>query len=276
MELLILLSFPSWLWPAKNQLRDEPVPKYEPTVRTDRDLQDDLIRYLANARLRRKGPGKLPLPPPEAQKADRFARFLARRYYRDRLVRSFRYSRLFAKQIGRVAEEVVDGDLFDIFLDECVLGSLEASRRVGEMAVVHLTLPSPPGPWWLELLQYEQGFFLQAATAENGPVTYILRRGTSALCRPFHWNLPEILPRLKAGQPIAEDMKKDVVLLFSRTTSGRIYVVEVDKITEQVLHFTNGLRKVEQIAAAASLPVESVQTTLQGLSEIGAVVLPPS
>jgi len=247
--------------------------KHEQTVKAGRELQDDLIRYLSDARLRKQGAGELPLSEEQAGRAEKFSRFLARRYYRDRLVRSFRYSRLFA-QAGRTAAQVVDTSLFQKFLDECVLGSLEAARRVGEMAVVHLTVPNPPGPWWGELLEYEQGFFLQAATADHGPLTHVPRHGTSALCRSFHWNLPEILPRVKSGQTIGDDLKKDLVLLFSRTAAGKIYVVEVEKTTELVWRHTDGVRNVGQIAAAAALPVEAVQSTLQALSEIGAVVLP--
>jgi hypothetical protein len=57
--------------------------------RSDRELQDEVITYLADATLRRSS-ADLPMAPEQAQRADRFARFLARRYYRDRLARSFR------------------------------------------------------------------------------------------------------------------------------------------------------------------------------------------
>jgi hypothetical protein len=224
--------------------------------------------------VRKQGTGDLPLSAEQAGKAGRFGRFLARRYYRDRLVRSFRYSRLFAQQVGGTAEQVVEGEPFRNFLDECLLGSLEAARRVGEMAVAHLTVAKPPAAWWGELLEYEQGFFLQAATVDRGPVTGSPRRGTSALCRRFHWNIPEILARLKSGEPVEEELKKDVMLLFSRTPAGKIYVVEVEEPTGLVWRHTDGIRNADQIAAAASLPVEAVQNTLQALDEIGAVALP--
>jgi hypothetical protein len=251
------------------------MPKHEQTVKAGREMQDNLIRYLSDARLRKHGAGELPLSEEQARRAEKFSRFLARRYYRDRLVRSFRYSRLFALA-GHTAEGVVDAVHFQNFLDECVLGSLEAARRLGEMAVVYLTVPNAPGPWWGELLEYEQGFFLQAATADHGPPTHVPRRGTSALCSSFHWNLPEILACLKSGQAIGDDLKKDVVLLFSRTVAGKIFVVEVEKTTELVWRDIDGLRGATQIAAAAALPLETVQNILQALSEIGAVVLPPA
>jgi hypothetical protein len=246
-----------------------------PSSKSDRDLQDKVIRYLADAKARNKNSSDLPISPEQARKAEKFGRFLARRYYRDRLARSFRYSRLFASAIGRIAEQVVDGKSFQDFLNECVMGSLEAAQRVGQMAVTYLSDVQAPAAWWDELLAYEQAFFLQAATAEAAPVTDFPRRGRSAVCCTFRWNLPEILARLKSAQNIGDDLKKDVLLLFSRTGGGKIYVVEIEESSELVWRHTEGSRTAEQIAAAASLPVQTVQDTLQALSQIGAVVLPP-
>ena len=250
------------------------MPKSE-SSKSDRDLQDDVIRYLVDARARNKSSAELPLSPEQARRAEKFGRFLARRYYRDRLARSFRYSRMFASAIGRTAEQVVDGEAFQDFLNESVMGSLEAAQRVGEMAVTHLSNVPEPGAWWEELLAYEQAFFLQAATSESEPVMDIPRRRRSAVCCAFRWNLPEILTRLKSAQNIGDDLKKDVVLLFSRTTGGKIYVVEIEESSVAVWRHTDGTQRVEQIASAMSLPVQTVQDILQALSQIGAVVLPP-
>ncbi len=130
------------------------MPKAEPS-KSDRDLQDDVIRYLADAGTRNKNSSGLPLSPEQAKRAGKFGRFLARRYYRDRLARSFRYSRLFATAIGLTAEQVVDGESFQTFLNECVMGSLEAAQRVGQMALMYLSDVHEPGGWWCDLLAYE-------------------------------------------------------------------------------------------------------------------------
>jgi len=243
--------------------------------KSDRDLQDEVIRYLADAGVRNKNSSGLPLSPEQAKRAEKFSRFLARRYYRDRLARSFRYSRLFAPAIGRTAEQVVDGESFQDFLNECVMGSLEAAQRVGQMAVSHLSDVQEPGAWWGDLLGYEQAFFLQAATAEAEPVSDIPRRRRSAACLVFRWNLPELLSQLKSARNIGKELKKDVLLLFSRTAGGKIYVVEIEEQADRVWRQIDGLRNMDQIASAVSLPLTSVQETLQALSQIGAVVLPP-
>lgn len=238
------------------------------TIRSDRDLQDAVITYLADAQARRNPIVPLPLSPEQAQRAGKFARFLARRYYRDRLARSFRYSRLF----GRTAESMVDTPAFDTFLNECVLGSLAAAERVGELAVNSLNSFAAPEPWWSDLLEYERLFFLQAASAENVIPNRLPRPGASARCRRFSWNLPDLLLRLKTKQAIGEELCREVVLLFSRTPHGRIYVMEVDEATAAAFHAADGQRDAVAIAQAARLPISVVQQILSALAQISALV----
>ena len=235
---------------------------------SDRDLQDAVITYLANANLRRAPVPPLPLSPEQARRAGKFARFLARRYYRDRLARSFRYSRRFAA----AAETLVDTPGFDAFLGDCVLGSAAAAERVGDMAIAYLQ-PSPsPGPWRSDLLQYERLFFLQTATTETVSPAEFPQPAASARCRKFSWNLPALLPELKTGQPAAACLPQEIILLFSRTTQGRIYVVEVDDSTAAVFRAADVRLSARHIAEAISQPAEFVQRTLAALVRIGALV----
>jgi hypothetical protein len=236
---------------------------------SDRAVQDEVIRYLADGKVRvQRG---APISAREAGKAAQFAHFLARRYYRDRLARSFRYSHRFRTQTGRVAEEVVDYAEFDRFLIECVMGSLESARRVGEMARAYLTALPSPGAWWPDLLEYEYAYFLQAATAEREESPQRPSPGVSAVCWRFTWALPEMLPRLRAGEAIDDDLRREVTLLFSRTHAGRIYVVEVEPTMERVFCATNGHRTVEEIAEAVGVPPNQARALLASLESIGAV-----
>jgi len=235
---------------------------------SDRDLQDIVITYLADATLRRAPVSPLPLFPEQAQRAGKFARFLARRYYRDRLARSFRYSRRFAA----AAETLVDTPAFDVFLDDCVLGSAAAAGRVGDMAVDYLKSCQSPHPWWSDLLQYEGLFFLQTATTESVSPAKFPQPAASARCRKFSWNLPDLLPELKTGRPISGSLRHEVVLSFSRTPQGRIYVVEVDDATAAVFRAADSRLSASQIAEAISLSPEFVQQTLAALVQIGALV----
>ena len=235
--------------------------------RSDRELQDEVITYLADATLRGNAP-ELPLAPDQAQRAGRFARFLARRYYRDRLTRSFRYSRGFRPS----PEAFVDTPAFDAFLDDCVLGSLGAAESVGDLLVDHFRRLAAPGPWWNDLLEYERLFFLQAATSETTVASEFPRPTVSARCHTFSWDLPTLMPRLKSGEPAGQELRREVTLLFSRTHLGRIYVVEVDEATIAVFHAADGRRTPAQIAATTSLSDAVVQQVLRGLAQVGAVV----
>jgi len=241
---------------------------------SDRAVQDEVIRYLADANVRAQGSRGAPFSAGEATKAARFAHFLARRYYRDRLARSFRYSHRFGKQTGRIAEEVVDGAEFDRFLSDCVMGSLESAQRVGGMARAHLSTAPAPAAWWPDLLDYEYAYFLQAATAERGASGDQPSPGVSAVCRRFAWALPEMLPRLRAGEAIGDDLRREVTLLFSRTHAGRIYVVEVEPEVERVFRATDGHRTANEIAEATGVPAEQARVMLASLASIGAVQLP--
>ena len=95
----------------------------------DRELQDRVIRYLADARVRRVESEDVPLTEAEAEKAHRFSRFLTRRFYRDRLTRAFRHSGALAAQIGRRVEELLVAPEFDRFVEDCRMGSFECAQR---------------------------------------------------------------------------------------------------------------------------------------------------
>src|SRR5438477_10883588 len=124
----------------------------------DRDLQDEIIRYLTEPAAR--AVPTTALAPEQAPRAAHFARFLARRYYRDRLGRSFRYSAMLANGNGHRAMDVVEAEEFNRVASCEAMGSLTAAQRVGALAVQHLT-PSRDEAWWPALLEYECAHFLQ-------------------------------------------------------------------------------------------------------------------
>ena len=242
----------------------------------DRALQDELIRYLSDAALRRaeRFPASLKLAGGEAERANKFARFLARRYYRDRLLRSFRYSRAFADKTGRRAEEVCDLPECESFLDDCVLGSLASARRAGELAAAHLAPGQALFPWWHDLIAYESAHLLQTATTERAQSGPHHQRSPSAICLRFDWALPEMLPRLRKGEVVGEEFHRGVTLLFSRTHMGKIYVVELDESTAGVFRAVDSSRTVEEVAESAGVTVQQAEEALSNLARIGAIEAP--
>lgn len=197
----------------------------------------------------------------------------AQEFYRAQLRESFYNTGLFAARVQRIAEDVVQKPEFEAVLRDSAQGSLDAARRIGELAVVYLDgAADQPGPWWRDLCNYDRAFFMQRATTDAGPPTNRPRRGVSALCANFTWNMPELVKRLKAGEVITDELRSPITLLFARNNQGGVQVVEVGGAVERVFRATNGLRTVEQIASAAEVPLAEAQQILRALAGIGAVV----
>jgi hypothetical protein len=237
--------------------------------REDRDLQDRIIRHLTDANARLQGAALEYLDESEAQRAERFSRFVARRYYRDRLSRGFRYS---AKLVDpqNAADQVADSPQFKSILDTCLLGSMASSRAVGELAVRQL-LPLRREGWWSELLEYEVAFFLQLATSEAAAPSKFPQKGTSTIVRTFEFDVPELLVRLRSEEIPISASDRPVILLFSRTHQGRVYVVELDTASAAVFDTINGKTAMESIS---SLHGKETERVFPKLTEIGAIVLP--
>lgn len=236
---------------------------------SDRELQDRVIRYLTDANLRSSKPSVDFLDETQVERAQRFSHFLARRYYRDRLHRGFRYSSNFLESTR--AADVVDTLQFDAVLAGCVLGSLATAKAVGNLALSCLRVRRNDD-WWSELLEYEFALFLQLATLEASRVPRFPQLSLSAVVREFQFRIPEILQRLKGGDVSATDMRGSTVLLFSRTPHGKIYVVELDPTAAAVVRAVDGKRMNAEIARIANVPFEEATRILSELIGINAVV----
>jgi len=239
---------------------------------TDRALQDQIIEFLTDASARSEASDSEFLHGNEVDRAVRFSRFLARRYYRDRLHRGFRYST--ALLGSGAAANLVDTVKFDPILEGCTLGSLATASMVGELAVSELRAKRSD-EWWTELLDYEYAFFVQLATSELTPVTRFFRNAISTLIREFRFAIPELLENSKKAKVPTNVPRKPTTLLFSRTHQGRIYVVELDATAMAVTKAVNGFRHAAEIAECADLGQKETERILADLVRISAV-LPPT
>src|SRR5438105_5141043 len=237
----------------------------------DRELQDEIIRYLTEPAAR--AVPTTALVPEQAARAAHFARFLARRYYRDRLGRSFRYSAMMLKGVGRRATDVVEAEEFNRVVSSQAMGSLAAAQQIGALTVQHLAR-SRNEVWWPALLEYERAHFLQTATSESAHRGQHPRQGLCAVCRQFDWHLPELLQRIKAKQPMddAGNLHRPVTLLFSRTHGGRIIVMEVDGAMAAVFEAVDGERSAAELAELTKISSPVMEQILHSLEEVGAVV----
>jgi len=239
---------------------------------TDRALQDQIIEFLTDASARSEAKDLEFLDANEVARAERFSRFLARRYYRDRLHRGFRYST--ALLGSEAAAKLVDTVNFNPILESCTLGSLATASMVGKLAVSELRARGSD-EWWTELLDYEFAFFMQLATSERTPGGRFFRNAISTLIHEFQFAIPELLESLKKAKVSTNVVRKPTTLLFSRTHHGRIYVVELDATARAVVRAVNGSRHAAEIAECADLGQKETERILADLVRISAV-LPPS
>lgn len=192
-------------------------------------------------------------------------------FYRRELEQAFRHSLPLSEKRGLTARQVVDSSDCQAILRECAPGGLDCARRIGQLTVVLLD-PVAPGLWWRDLLNYEHAWFIQSATTAEGPPTNRPRRGMSAMCLNFSWDIAEVIKRLQAGAMATEELRRPVRLVFARGPEGRVFVADVSPDYERVFRATNGLRTVEQIALIASVSTEQARQILDALASIGAIV----
>lgn len=235
---------------------------------TDRQLQDHIIRYLTDAAVRSDQQVSGLLEGTEAARAQRFSRFLARRYYRDRLYRGFRYTRLLAP--SHAPERLIDGPQLDSILDTCILGSLATSKTIGRTVVAGLSSARGEA-WWAELVEYEVAFFQQLATSEGTPEAPGVHTRIATVIHKFAHRIPQLLMELGRRREPPPNLLGQTTLLFSRTPHGRVYVVELDLKTEALLNAISSGNDFEQLQQSGDLAREQLERALSALRSVGAI-----
>jgi hypothetical protein len=249
---------------------------------SDRALQDDVIRALADATFR-ASPEWRRRELADPDRVERYARFLARHFYYERIVQFFKYSRSLARVTGRAPEAVLKSDGFDVLLASVVLGSRETAQAVARLVVAHVAAARIPIPYLMDLLRYEEAMML----VEAGPRTW--RDGTptegagngerfapetveGTVLLDLQFDLPAVLPQLlQSWTEVPRAPERSTQLLVARSPHGRVAVARSDAGTAAVVQLADGKRTLEQLAAGAGLAVGQIEATLQGLVELGAV-----
>jgi hypothetical protein len=248
---------------------------------SDRALQDRIIRALADARYR-VSPEWLVQGLADQDRLERYARFLARHFYFERLVQFFKYSRALAPVTGRRPEAVLTHPEFDALLPGVVLGSRETARAVAALAVAYVAAAAAPIPYLQDLLSYEEAMMVveagprvwrdqgsgvagrqagEAPTAVEGTVILELTH-----------DLPAVLPALLrpwTALPVAPE--RPTTLLVARSPYGRVAVARSDATVTTLVRFADGEQSLAQLAAQTGLAVSELQATVRGLVELGAL-----
>lgn len=172
-----------------------------------RALQNTILRALCDSEFRRTAD----LTGIDAGGLGRFAAFLVRHYYHERVVHYFKYSRA----LGKDAVPVIDGPRITPIIPRAALGSLETAKEIGAIIVDYL-LQADDGiiPYWRDLIRYETAFFIaDARLPENRNPDVV----------DFEWNLPPILPRLlHPWDTLPMPERQATPLIFWRSPHGEV------------------------------------------------------
>jgi len=249
---------------------------------SDRALQDDVIRALADAPYRASAEWRdRRLADPE--RVERYGRFLARHFYHERLVHFFKYSRALARMTGRRPEAILRRPGFDALLPTAVLGSRETARAVARLAVEYVSEADAPIPYIADLLRYEEAMMVveagprqwrdsDGAGGAGSRERYPPEKVEGTLLLEFAFDLPAVLPKLL--QPWTELPPAPVrptKLLVARSPQGRVAVARSDAAVAAVVQLADGKRTLAELAAGAGLQASELEETLKGLVDLGAV-----
>jgi hypothetical protein len=248
---------------------------------SDRVVQDRVIRALADARYR-VSPEWLRQELADPDRVERYARFLARHFYYERLVQFFKYSRALAQVTGRQPETVLTQPGFAALLPGVVLGSRETARAVAGLAAAYVAAAPASVPYLKDLLAYEEAMMVVEAgprvwrdpgSGVAGPQTGAAPtavEGTVIL--ELTYDLPAVLPQLLqpwTHLPLAPE--RPTTLLVARSPYGRVAVARSDATIAALVRFADGERSLGQLAAQAGVGVSELESTVRGLVELGAL-----
>jgi hypothetical protein len=247
---------------------------------TDRAVHDRVIRALADAPYR-ASPEWREGGLAEPDRLERFARFLARHFYYERVVHFFKYSRALARVTGRPPETILRRPEFDALFPTMVLGSRDTAAVVAELVVEYVRDAAPTGvPYLGDLLRYEQAMMV----AEAGPRRWrddeaggsgersvpVMSEGTVLL--DLWYDLPAVLPLLlRPWTVLPEAPLRPVKLLVTRSVHGRVAVARSTGAVERMLALTDGRRTLDDLARAMGVDPSEIAETLRGLVELGAL-----
>lgn len=197
---------------------------------TDRALQDDLIRALADPAYRRS-PTWRDRGLADPVRVERFARFLARRYYHERVLHFFKYSRFLARVTGRAPADALRTAEFDRLLPELILGDRSCAARVAALVVAHVGAAGSAVPYLADLLRYEEAMMV----AEAGPRAWGDADVVAEESFPLELDhdLPAVLPALlRPFDVVPEAPARPCRLVITRSPHARITVTLAEEAEE--------------------------------------------
>jgi hypothetical protein len=208
---------------------------------------------------------------------DRFARFLCRHYYRERVVHYFKYCRALAPWTGRAPETALKTPEFTALLPRLVLGDRGSAERVLELLRRSLTENADAIrskiPYWSDLVAYQEAFFLSDALPPERFALPFPARAETATILELAWDLPAVLPALlRPFTEIPLPREQPTRLLFARSKHGEVTVLRCTDALKKLLEGLTGDAPPTEIAARLGLDSAALDKTLRQLESLGAVL----
>jgi hypothetical protein len=251
-----------------------------------RETQDVILRLLADGPLRAAALAGAPEAPAEARATlartdaaalDRFGRFLARHYFRERVVHYFKYARALAPLTGRAPEGALKTPEFRALVPGLVLGERGSAERVAALLRKHLTEDAgtvrEKVPYWDDLVAYQEAFFLaDALVPDQAPAPFPARARTAAIL-DLSWDLPAVLPLLlRPFHELPLPRRAPARLLFARSPIGEVTALRCTDALKELLDRLTGEADPTEVAAKMGIDQASFEKTLHRLERLGAVV----
>ena len=141
------------------------------------------------------------------------ARFLARHYYTERIVRLFRHIRRLSPRTGRDPRLVLDSPRAQVILDHAVVGSRQTALKDPVSYIEEYLLENDSAmrlqlPFWRDLVHYQVTMFRLEACREDQRPMNLPCRSASARIAEFEWDLPAIIAALHSSQELLIEGKK--------------------------------------------------------------------
>jgi hypothetical protein len=248
----------------------------------DRTIQDLVIRALADAPFRASREWRLHELASQ-ERVDRFARFLARHFYYERLVHFFKYSRALARVTGRTPEAILRGPEFESLLPVLVLGSRASAESVAALAATWVRGGTTQSiPYLDDLLEYEQAMMVVESGARiwrDGAPHESVRdqqsipiRAEGTMLLDLRYDLPVVLPELlRPWTEVPQPPRRATRLVIARSKHGRVSVARTTTAIATLLELADGRKSLDDLAREAGLRPAELEATLEGLVDIGAV-----
>lgn len=204
------------------------------------------------------------------------ARFLARHYYGERIVRLFRHVRRLACRTGRDPLLVLDAPQTRVLLDRAVLGSSDTADEmvtfIGTFLLENDADIQMLFPYWRDLVRYQSTMFRLDARRAEGRETDLPCRSVSAEIVQFEWDLPPIIADLRSPNGQEPDAThRPSLLLIASSTDRHVTSVRCTSNVQRLLEAADGTRTVNELGIAAGFSVQQTEQVLEQMKQIGAI-----